>query len=192
MREQAGTAKGAKVKSGIRDFNGRRNATEPTVEGVLAELREMFPDAGFISVKRQEYIDLREQVSWTCNIHVDGFGWSPEPTLELVMAQVRQWHKENKRPNPPQRESFVDERAYFVALGQYADVASQGIGESQLTEADRRALERLPDGDWFSIHEVSYMVRCPRYRCDRLVEKGALEWRVTGEYPHLESEYKKL
>jgi hypothetical protein len=64
--------------------------------------------------------------------------------------------------------------------------------EPRLSEADRHALSRLPDNGWFCVGDVSYMVRNPRYRCDRLVEKGALEDRVVGEIPHLHTEYRKL
>lgn len=65
--------------------------------------------------------------------------------------------------------------------------------ESQsLSEADRHALSKLPDNDWFGIDGVSYTVRSPRYRCDRLVEKGILENRVVGDVPHLRTEYRKL
>jgi hypothetical protein len=33
--------------------------------------------------------------------------------------------------NPPQRESFTDDRAYFVALGQYAERATLAAGEDK-------------------------------------------------------------
>jgi hypothetical protein len=43
-----------------------------------------------------------------------------------------------------------------------------------LTAVDKDALRRLPEG-WFELNQVSYIVRNPRYRCDRLVDRGVLE-----------------
>lgn len=59
-----------------------------------------------------------------------------------------------------------------------------------LTTADHEALAVVPDG-WFHPHELPAVVRCPDYRCQRLVDRGALERRVAGTYPHLRSEYRK-
>lgn len=81
--------------------------TEPTVEEALRELREMFPDehdpalGKFISVKRQEFIDSNHaEVSRTSHIYI-GYGQSPPScsaaTLSEAMAEVRQWHQENKQ-----------------------------------------------------------------------------------------------
>lgn len=59
-----------------------------------------------------------------------------------------------------------------------------------MSRADEDALKRLPDG-WFAVHEVHFMVRNPRYRCDRLVGKGKLEKRIVGEWPNIETQWKK-
>lgn len=63
---------------------------------------------------------------------------------------------------------------------------------SPTTKADMEALARLPQEGWFDIRAVSYMVRNPRYRCDRLVEKGLLESRVVGTYPDIKTEWKVI
>ena len=60
-----------------------------------------------------------------------------------------------------------------------------------MTKADTEALARLPDG-WFALEAVSWQVRRPRFRCDRLVAAGALEWRVVGEVPFQWSEWRKV
>lgn len=60
-----------------------------------------------------------------------------------------------------------------------------------LTEADRDALEQMPSG-WFSADDLPYNIRCPRFRCERLRDRGKLEWRVVGQHPHLQSEYRKV
>lgn len=65
------------------------------------------------------------------------------------------------------------------------------MNNDKLSTADVKALERMPDEGWFDINDLPYSIRCPRYRCDRLVERGVLETQVTGEYPHLKSEYRK-
>ena len=62
----------------------------------------------------------------------------------------------------------------------------------ELTDADKYALERMPDEGWFSEHDLPAVIRCPRYRCERLVEKGVLEWEVIGQYPQLESRWRKV
>lgn len=63
--------------------------------------------------------------------------------------------------------------------------------KSTLTEADRHALGRMPNG-WFDADNLPPIVRCPRYRCERLKDRGVLEWRVIGEYPNLKSEWRKI
>jgi hypothetical protein len=52
-------------------------------------------------------------------------------------------------------------------------------------------MKRLPDGEWFGLRSVPFMVRNPRWRCDRLTEKGALESRIVGEWPHTNPEWRK-
>lgn len=59
-----------------------------------------------------------------------------------------------------------------------------------LTKSDAEALSLLPEG-WFNVHDISYRVRNPRWRCDRLAAKGALEHRVSGRVPTLHSEWRK-
>lgn len=54
--------------------------------------------------------------------------------------------------------------------------------ELKMTDADRKALERLPDG-WFKRDDVSYIVRCPEYRLQRLVDRGKVERKIEGNYP---------
>jgi hypothetical protein len=66
------------------------------------------------------------------------------------------------------------------------------IGEcKKLTEADKYALSKMPDG-WFKVDSLPYTIRCPYYRCKRLHEAGYLDYRVVGEIPYLDSEYRKL
>lgn len=65
------------------------------------------------------------------------------------------------------------------------------MADNKLTEADTHALSRMPNG-WFRADDLPPVVRSPRYRCERLTERGTLEWRVVGEYPHLESEWRKV
>ena len=59
-----------------------------------------------------------------------------------------------------------------------------------LTAADSEALEVLPSGEWFAA--IHLPINRPQYRCERLEKHGKLESRVTGEYPHLCREYRKL
>lgn len=59
-----------------------------------------------------------------------------------------------------------------------------------LSEADKYALSRMPKG-WFSVDDLPPIIRCPRFRCERLTDRGMLEWRVVGEYPHFESRWRK-
>lgn len=61
---------------------------------------------------------------------------------------------------------------------------------SSLTEADLHALKCMPD-KWFKASDLPFTIRCPRYRCERLTEKGVLDSRVIGEYPHFVSEWRK-
>lgn len=42
-----------------------------------------------------------------------------------------------------------------------------------LTAADKDALLRMPDG-WFYAEDLPYMVKRPRYRCERLEKMGCL------------------
>lgn len=35
--------------------------------------------------------------------------------------------------------------------------------DEKLTEADRHALERMPDDDWFTADSLPPVVRCPRF-----------------------------
>jgi hypothetical protein len=62
--------------------------------------------------------------------------------------------------------------------------------DSALTAADKAALEWLP-ADWFGLNKVTFRVRNPRWRCDRLTQKGMLESRVIGEYPDIQSQWRK-
>lgn len=75
------------------------------------------------------------------------------------------------------------------------DAAANGsfsprTGSAPLTEGDKAALALLPTDGWFPVWAVNYMVKNPRWRCDRLVERGALESRVVGNYPNLRTEYR--
>lgn len=61
-----------------------------------------------------------------------------------------------------------------------------------LTTSDREALLLMPDNEWFTFMDRwSSRVNRAQYRLDRLVKSGHLERRVTGEYPHLVSLYRK-
>lgn len=62
-----------------------------------------------------------------------------------------------------------------------------------LSEADKFALARMPDEGWFSLDDVPYSIRCPAFRCERLTDRGMLEWRVIGDLPHnLTSQWRKV
>lgn len=50
--------------------------------------------------------------------------------------------------------------------------------QQQATPADLKALERLPEGVWFFVDQVHFMVINPRWRCDRLKARGFLESEV--------------
>jgi hypothetical protein len=78
--------------------------TEPTVEECLRELRDMFPDAKFITLSGdyvnrwsgEQTMSTRVQIasSWRDG---QGGGFFNAPTLSEVMAAVRQRHEENKQ-----------------------------------------------------------------------------------------------
>lgn len=59
-----------------------------------------------------------------------------------------------------------------------------------LTATDSETLAALPAGEWFTA--VHLPINRPQYRCKRLEVRGMLESRVTGEYPNLCREYRKL
>lgn len=59
-----------------------------------------------------------------------------------------------------------------------------------LSEADRRALSRMPDKGWFKVDDI-LQIQCPRFRCERLTNRGMLEWKVVGDYPNFESLWRK-
>jgi hypothetical protein len=61
-----------------------------------------------------------------------------------------------------------------------------------MTEADKAALERCPDG-WFVSQCVELLyTKNADYRCGRLVERGMLETDVVGDYPNLQRLYRKV
>lgn len=63
--------------------------SEPTLIEARDELRRMFLDADFISIKRTEFIDLHgthTDVSFT--VQVDNYGTSPAPTLREAMKYI--------------------------------------------------------------------------------------------------------
>lgn len=64
-------------------------------------------------------------------------------------------------------------------------------GNKALTPADKDALKRMPDGIWFGWVGLDFMIRNPRYRCDRLANAHVLERRVVGDFPDLRTEYRK-
>jgi hypothetical protein len=89
------------------------------------------------------------------------------------------------------RRDSPERRATKLVNASRAWSRERGLNaSSQLTKADNHALEKMPDG-WFQWHDVPYVVRCPEYRCRRLVEKGLLERRLIGQYPDSYWEYKK-
>ncbi|WP_147402988.1 hypothetical protein [Enterobacter sp. R1(2018)] len=59
-----------------------------------------------------------------------------------------------------------------------------------LSETDKDILANLPDDEWFEVMHLP--INRPQYRCERLEERGKLESRVTGEYPHIIREYRKM
>lgn len=71
--------------------------SEPTVEECLRELRELFPDVTFISVKAHIIYQPSMPQRPQADIQIEGRGFRRE-SLSEAMAIVREWHKENK-PN---------------------------------------------------------------------------------------------
>lgn len=64
---------------------------------------------------------------------------------------------------------------------------------TEITDADRRALERMPDEIWFGVDDIRGAITNPRYRCERLQQRGLLEYEVVGDdYRNLESRWRKL
>lgn len=62
------------------------------------------------------------------------------------------------------------------------------------SDADRAAYDRMPSG-WFFPDELDFVIRNPRWRCDRLVGLRALESDVVGDISDLRSiktRYRKL
>lgn len=54
-----------------------------------------------------------------------------------------------------------------------------------ITEADLRALKKCPKG-WFDwMHDSVILIRCPRYRLDRLADRGLLEWKAKATFGRL-------
>ena len=86
-----------------------------------------------------------------------------------------------------EREPMKTPPATTDGQGQFAPAH----GSASLSAADNAALARLPDGRWFGLRDVTYMVKNPRWRCDRLAEKGVLESRVVGEWPAIETQWRK-
>lgn len=60
----------------------------------------------------------------------------------------------------------------------------------EITDADRSAYAKLPDG-WFEWHDL-YNVRCPEFRLGRLEQRGLVEKEITGDWPDIEVRYRKL
>ena len=55
------------------------------------------------------------------------------------------------------------------------------MSTSELTRADTDAMARLPDG-WFRVDAVPFIVKRPRWRCDRLVSLGLLDGRTLRDF----------
>lgn len=70
------------------------------------------------------------------------------------------------------------------------DSPSRAAHGSAFTRADYEALKRLPEG-WFSLRQVPWQIQNPNFRCRRLADKGALESRVVGEIPDIETQWRK-
>ena len=69
---------------------------------------------------------------------------------------------------------------------------SQNKHTPELTKANERIIEKLPEG-WFKPEDLSYAIRCREYRCQRLEKAGILESRVVGKNIYsLYSEYRKI
>lgn len=58
------------------------------------------------------------------------------------------------------------------------------------SKADLDAYQRMPSG-WFVVGDLSFMIRNPRWRCDRLVGLKALESEVLST-PTIHTRYRKL
>ena len=87
--------------------NGRElpmTATEPSVEDCLRELREMFPDAKFITISGDYTNHWNGENRFSTRILIasswrEGQGgkfFTSDPSLGDAMSQVRAWHKEQK------------------------------------------------------------------------------------------------
>lgn len=53
-----------------------------------------------------------------------------------------------------------------------------------MTRADDRTLEACPIGKWFSPDDLPFVIRSPRFRCDRLLARGKLTSKVVGKEIH--------
>lgn len=72
-------------------------------------------------------------------------------------------------------EGFDDAAQVARVLNSVADTSAETT--ITVTEADRAALKKCPKG-WFDwTHDAVILIRCPRYRLDRLAERGLLEWK---------------
>lgn len=56
--------------------------------------------------------------------------------------------------------------------------------EQKLTMVDHEAMALMPDEQWFSPTGLSYKVRSPYARCQRLERMGRLMSKVVGEPPY--------
>ena len=59
----------------------------------------------------------------------------------------------------------------------------------KLTEADLSALREVPAKGWFDWYDV-ILIRCTRFRLERLDARGVLESKVVGEWPDLRRLYR--
>lgn len=55
----------------------------------------------------------------------------------------------------------------------------------ELTDADRKTLELLPVNVWVGAYDVSYKIKNPYFRLNRLEERGLVESTTVGTYPDL-------
>lgn len=60
--------------------------------------------------------------------------------------------------------------------------------ELKMTKTDEAALKKLPKG-WFEWFDA-YGLRCPEFRIRRLVDRGKVEQKITGKWPHIEVRYR--
>lgn len=58
------------------------------------------------------------------------------------------------------------------------------------TKVDDEILKILPNCGWFNPRHLPF--NKPEYRCERLETLGLLERKVSGKYPFLVTEYRKL